>query len=216
MTDEDLRDAYGELLRQPPDAGDEVSPEELRQLVDGRGPEAVRLAILDRVMRSDSARREFELLRATAAAAGGRPRVAFPPWLGVAAAAVVLVGAGLAGWLLQRAEAPVFRTPAGGAQVELAAPAEGATAPFPQVFAWSPVPGASRYRVEVLDAQRAEAWSAETPDTTASAGARIPAGDYLWRVEALMRDGTLRHSAVRRLRVPAATAPSPPGPAAVP
>ena len=205
MNDDELRRGYQAGMRDTP-ADDPVTEEELLALVERRGDEATRLAILDRVMASETGRREFELLRAAAAAARGvRPApAAARRWVIplLAAAALALVAVTLT--LTRRDPEPRFRG-GNGEAVALSAPWDGAEVPGSAGtrFAWRPVPRATRYRVEVLDPDRTVMFTAETADTEAVTDRALPAGAYLWRVEALLRDGSLRQSPVRRLTVPA-------------
>ena len=202
MNDDELRRGYRAGMRDAP-ADDPITEEELLALVERRGDEATRLAILDRVMASETGRREFELLRAAAGAARGMRPAPARRWMIplLAAAALALVAVTLT--LTRRDPGPQFRG-GNGEAVALAEPWDGAEVPGAAGtrFAWRPVPRATRYRVEVLDSERNVMFSAETADTEAVTDRALPAGAYLWRVEALIRDGSLRQSPVRRLTVP--------------
>ena len=78
----------------------------------------------------------------------------------------------------------------------------------PCEFAWKPVPGAARYRVEVFTAEGRVAWSAEVDGGSATWPARDAApGAYQWRVEALDRDGVIAHSTIAPVVVPAGPRP---------
>src|SRR5262245_8432997 len=79
MNDERLREAYAELLAQRAalpavthGADALVSLEQMRDVLERRGPEATRLALLDRIMSDARTAGEFEVLRA-AFEAGGTP-----------------------------------------------------------------------------------------------------------------------------------------------
>lgn len=207
MNDDELRRSYQAGMRDVPGPEAPVTEEELLMLVERRGDEATRLAILDRVMASETTRREFELLRSAAAAAKAvrpapaRPR---PRWVVplLAAAAVALVAVALT--LARREPEPQFRGPTNGEMVALVAPWDGAEVEGSAGlrFAWHPVRGTRQYRVEVLDTSQNIVFEAEVADTEAVTERAFPAGDYLWRVEARLRDGSLRHSPVRRFTVP--------------
>lgn len=207
MNDDELRRTYQAGMRDAPGPGPEapVTEDELLMLVERRGDEATRLAILDRVMASETTRREFELLRSAASAAKAvRPAPARSRWIVplLAAAAVALVAVALT--VTRREHEPQFRGPTNGEMVALVAPWDGAEVGGSAGlrFAWHPVRGARQYRIEVLDPSQAVVFEAEVADTEAVTETALPAGDYLWRVEARLRDGSLRHSPVRRLRVP--------------
>lgn len=204
MNDDELRRAWQAAMKDAPATADPVTEEELLALVERRGGEATRLAILDRVMASETARREFELLRAAASAGRAvkpapRPRRWIVPVL--AAAAVALVAVTLT--ITRRPPPPQFRGP-GGEAVSLLAPWDGAEVPGAAGtrFEWRAVPGVERYRIEVLDSDQAVVFEAEPADTEAVTDRALPPGSYLWRVEARLRDGTRRFSPVRRLTVP--------------
>ena len=206
MNDDELRRSYQAGMRDEPAPEAPVTEEELLMLVERRGDEATRLAILDRVMASETTRREFELLRSAASAAKSvRPAPARPRWIVplLAAAAVALVAVALT--FTRRDSEPQFRGPTNGEMVALIAPWDGAEVGGSAGlrFAWHPVRGTRLYRVEVLDPSQNLVFEAEVADTEAVTGRALPAGDYLWRVEARLRDGSLRHSPVRRLRISA-------------
>ena len=206
MNDDELRRSYQAGMREVPASEAPVTEEELLMLVERRGDEATRLAILDRVMASETTRREFELLRTAASAAKAvrpAPAPARPRWVVplLAAAAVALVAVALT--LARREPEPQFRGPTNGEMVALTAPWDGAEVGGSAGlrFAWHPVRGTRRYRVEVVDPAQNVVFETEVADSEAVTEQALPAGDYLWRVEAQLRDGSLRHSPVRRLRV---------------
>ena len=72
----------------------------------------------------------------------------------------------------------------------------------PVAFAWRPVEGASRYRLEVLTASGDLAVEAETHDTaiTSAAAGRLAPGSYRWWVIA-MTPAPGPRSELRRLRL---------------
>lgn len=97
VNDAALRDAYARLLaaRASAPADTEVSLEAIVALIERRGGEAERLALLDRVMASPALRAEFDELRA----ATRRGRRAVLSWRGPAAlAASLILVAGIATW----------------------------------------------------------------------------------------------------------------------
>ena len=79
MNDERLRAIYERILAESHGTGEDVTPEQLLALAEGRGNDADRLRTLDVVMRSEHSRRDFELLRTAAAAM--HPRAAARGWL---------------------------------------------------------------------------------------------------------------------------------------
>jgi hypothetical protein len=72
------------------------------------------------------------------------------------------------------------------------------------LFAWHPIPGAARYRLEVLTSGGEVALEAETADTaiTLQNAAGLAPGDYKWWVGASSA-GTAVRSALRPLRLTA-------------
>ena len=188
--------------------GECPSPEALQALARREGSEETRLDMLDHAMRCGSCRAELDLLRSieqagaeTGAASvrrGGR-RAWFVP---AALAATVLLAVGLGREALGPGGDPVRSGEEAG--VAVLAPAPEATAGQPLAFAWRPVEGAVRYRVEVLGGDGEVAIEAETRDTavTIEGVARLPAGSYRWWVVALTpRPGP--RSALRPLRLSA-------------
>lgn len=174
------------------------SPEMLRALVAREGGESARLATLDHVMSCRECQREFELLRAMAAAAPVERRWRVPVPLALAASLLIAAAAGVVGVrTLTRPGDDVMR---GGAEgVSLIAPSAGA----PRLLRWRAVPSAISYRVEVLTYSGTVVSGATTTDTVAaipdsvslSSGAR-----YLWWVRARRADGTELRSPMLPLR----------------
>lgn len=195
MTEDRLRESYQASLRaRPGDGAASVVPvEQLEALAAGRLPEAEALPLLDRVMSDEALQREFELLRAVHAAATPATRAAWwrTPALVASSAAVIALCV-----LLFRSpsgpERPVVR--GGAAGITPAAPDGDAAVSLPAELAWHPVPGALRYRVEVLTAEGVPAFSGETRDTSLSldAGAVAAGATYRWWVEAVTPGGSLR------------------------
>jgi hypothetical protein len=147
-------------------------------------------------------RRELDLLRAIDKAG---ERVA-PSLLGkeywrrlaplaLAASVLMAVGIGLG----------IRRTPdvprGGSDALVLLAPRTEVDPARPVTFVWKPVPGAQRYRLEILDGHEAVAFSAETADTTLMLpGSRLqPNTEYRWWVRDLTPGAQLA-SPLRRLR----------------
>ena len=165
------------------------SPEALQALARRDGEERDRLATLDHAMSCASCRAELDLLRsieeagvATGAEGRGRRRTWYVP---AALAATVLLAVGLGRFALAPRGDEAVRSGA-GAGVAVLAPATEAAAGDPLAFAWRPVPGADRYRVEVLSGDGDVAIEAETRDTalTIEGVGRLAPGDYRWWVVA--------------------------------
>jgi hypothetical protein len=221
MNDERLRTAYQDALRARAvrDRSPCVPPEAILALVRRSGPEAERLATLDHVMACAACRRELDVLRAVEragvdtgaepAASGNvvplsapRPRLAPArrPVVALALAASVLAAVGVARLLQRPDDAPdVLRGDAKG--VEATLPERGATVRPPVTFAWHPVPGASRYAVEVVAPGGRAAWTTETSATSATLSAALPPGEYRWWVRVVGGAADGRSSEPRPLRV---------------
>jgi hypothetical protein len=131
-----------------------------------------------------------------AGSAPGRRRWMIP----AALAATLLVAVALGRAALRPSDDTLRSGPAG--RVELVTPGAEVTAGAPVGFAWRPVAGASRYRLEVLNEAGDLAVEAETRDTTLTSGsaARLAPGSYRWWVIALSPAPGPR-SELRRLRV---------------
>ena len=202
VDDTRLRAAYARVMaeRDQRGAADDVPLDDILALVERAGPEAARLRTLDRVMASDRARREFELLRAAAESA---PRARAMPRFAAALAASLLVATVGGTWLATRDRPDVMR---GADALELVAPDESPAPSDTLRFVWRAVPGAVRYDLEILDAAGAVAHSARAADTAyAVAAASLPRGaDLQWMVRAERGDGTEVLSPARRLRTPTA------------
>jgi hypothetical protein len=184
--------------------GEHATPEAIAALVRREGAEEARLATLDHVMSCAECRRDFDLLSAVeragletgTAVRGGARR----SWLMPAAlAASLLIAIGL-GRTLTRPADDTLRG-GGGSAIVLLQPAAEAVAGDSLIFAWRPVPGASRYELELLDAGGSVAASAQTADTTASPAAvrALPPGVYRWWVRAASSDGQPLRSPLRAL-----------------
>jgi hypothetical protein len=208
MSDERLRQLYTAALagRPSPAAGSHPSPETIAALVRREGPEEARLATLDHVMSCAECRREFDLLRtverAGAESGAGLRAGARRTWFVPAAlAASVLLAIGIGRQAL-RSPGDTTRGGDGGA-ITLVQPGSEAPAGQPVVFAWHPVPGASRYQLELLDAGGGVAASASTADTSAAleSARSLPAGEYRWWVRATTSDARSLRSALRPLHL---------------
>lgn len=208
MSDERLRELYATAqTARPAGAGEHASPEAIDALVRREGPEEARLGTLDHVMSCAECRRDFDLLRAVERAGVESGAVAERVgkrrgWLMPAAlAASVLLAVGVGRTVLRSGGDETTR--GSGDAVELMHPGREARAGDPLTFAWHPVPDASRYELELLDAGGGVAASVATTDTTATPAAAqaLPAGDYTWWVRATTSDARAIRSALRPLRL---------------
>jgi hypothetical protein len=210
VNEERLREVYaGVMASRGAMAGRTVacpSPEAVLALVRREGSESSRLATLDHVMSCAECRSEFDLLRSielAGAAAGAAARPGRRSWLVPAAlAASVLLAVVIGRLALPTApESEVVRSGADGG-VTLVAPPPESPAGSPILFAWHPIPGAARYRLEVLTSDGEVALEAEIADTaiTLQGAAGLAPGDYKWWVGASSA-GTDARSALRPLRL---------------
>ena len=143
--------------------------------------------------------------------AGGAPRsapaVSARPWwrgaaLPTAIAAALVLGVGLG---------QSFRNRPADVEVTRGAEDAGALAPTATVveggaprLAWRSLPGATRYAVEVVDAEGTAVYEAATTDTTLTLPGSVTLRadrEYSWIVRATDDAGAERGSAVRRLTV---------------
>lgn len=200
MTDEELRAAYASAIESPrsPDRDRCPTPDALIALVRRQGAEAARLKTLDHTMSCPACLREFELLRAIdagerreAGANRAPARWQRPVVLALAASLLLAVGLGPGrDWLGDR----TGETMRGDAdEIGVHRPAAGAEVSRDSLdFAWRPVPGATRYTVELLSPDGAVRLSGTTTDTTIALrperGAIEPGG-YRWWVRADLPGG---------------------------
>lgn len=182
------------------------APEAVLALVRREGSEEVRLDTLDHVMSCAECRSEFDLLRSIELAgveAGVAARPERRSWVVPAAlAASTLLAVALGRYLLPTVpESEVVRS-GSDSEVTLLAPSGDTPAGSPIAFVWRSVPGASRYRMEVLTQGGEVALEAETADTaiTAQTAAGLAPGDYQWWVAATSAGTTVR-SPLRPLRL---------------
>lgn len=206
VNDEQVRAIYGSVMtsRAPGRHSACPQPEALLALVRREGSEESRLAILDHVMSCADCRSEFDLLRSIELA-GAEGRAAAGPgrrWMApLALAASVLLAVVVGRYMLPRApERDVVRSGAEGGVTLLAPPAE-ATTGSPLLFAWHPIAGAGRYRLEVMNAAGEVVLEAETADTAIvlQSAADLAPGEYQWWVGATSPADT--RSLLRPLRL---------------
>lgn len=199
MRDERLRDAYRGLIREPGPGRDGCpSAEALDALVLRQGPEPERLATMEHISSCAACQRELNLLRALEHTAPRAMPIARP--LALAATVVLAIAAGLT-WQATRPSTDPLRgdTPL----VQLVAPAEGRVAPEvgSVEFVWRAVEGATRYIVELMDAEDRVTVRREVTDTTLTLEREaLTEGSALqWRVRAHLPGGGESASPWRRL-----------------
>ena len=207
LNDEQLRLAYRASLeaRAHDVRRAHPEPEALVAVAERSGSEAVRLEVLDHVMSCAACRQEFDLIRASLAAAGmPRQRTWYrSPAVGLMAIAATLLL--VAGVRLFLASGDIETGPRlrGGAAVStypvrwLPAGAAG--------LAWHPVTDASSYRLEVIDEAGAAVVDSTMRDTTFvlfDSTARNRRG-LTWTVTATLGDGSTVSSLPIRLVPPA-------------
>jgi hypothetical protein len=204
VTEAQVKQIYGASTARR--RGDCPPPEALQALARREGEEQPRLATLDHAMSCASCRAELDLLRSieqAGAAVGAGRHTPRRTWVVPAAlAATVLLAVGLGRFALAPNAEPVRSGE--GAGVAVLAPAAEAAAGDPLAFAWRPVAGAERYRIEVLTGDGDVAIEAETRDTavTIDGVRRLQPGEYRWWVVAYTpRPGP--RSALRPLRLSA-------------
>lgn len=207
MDDELLRRAYADgVLRSGRSRSTCVDPSQLVALVEGAAAEDERIATLRHVGSCAHCRREFDLIRTAADAATGH---AGSQWRGRAllvAASLVFIAFGFVLW-------QVFSEPGGNAlrdgprsDVQLLAPRGDVPANVPVTLVWSAVLGAVRYEVEILQPDGTTVLAETTGDTVLAVPDLIglsPAGEYLWWVTVVLRDGSRARSTVAPLTISA-------------
>lgn len=205
MKDDELRAAYARALaaRTPASRSGCPTPDALAALVRREGPEAVRIDTLDHTMTCAACSEEFELLRAIDAGerrASGPKAYALrwqrPLALAIAASLVLAVGLGPGrDWLTGR-DVDTMRS--GDTGIIALFPEAGATIASDSIqFVWRRVAGATRYHVDLLNAEGEVRLGATTADT--SIALAIPAdlapGGYRWWVRAELPGGEQRSGA---------------------
>jgi hypothetical protein len=208
VNDEQMREIYGGVMTARARRGPSAcpTPEAILALVRREGSEESRLATLDHVMSCADCRSEFDLLRSielAGAEAGGAARPG-RRWLApVALAASVLLAVVIGRYALPGTPEPDVVRSGEKERLTLLAPPTQATTGAPLLFAWHPIPGASRYRLEVMDTAGEVVLEAETADTAIllRGAADLGPGDYQWWVGATAPEEA--RSALRPLRLDA-------------
>jgi hypothetical protein len=209
VSDQRLRELYSAAVASRPGTATHPSPEAIAALARREGPEDARLATLDHVMECAGCRRDFDLLRTMERAgvesgAAGRGAARRGWFMPAALAASVLLAVGIGRQMLRSGDDTTRGSGASGA-VWLVQPGPQLAAGQPVAFAWRPVPGASRYDLELLDARGSVAAAAATTDTSAAPEAvrSLPPGEYRWWVRATTSDARTLRSPLRSLRLTA-------------
>ncbi|MCU0225595.1 MAG: hypothetical protein MUF27_16335 [Acidobacteria bacterium] len=201
LNDDDLRAAYrGAAVS----AGVECpSSEDLAALAAGAIDAAAREPLLVHVARCCRCADDLRLILPARPAPGRRPA-----WLPLAAAAALAVALPLGTWWVSRPASPgvVYRQPAPASPLApVAELPDGAELPRRAfVLRWKPVAGATRYDVIVADAALAplhEVRDASANEVTVPAESLPERGVVLWRIEAIMPDGSRRASPLYRAAV---------------
>jgi hypothetical protein len=210
VSDERLRELYAAALAGRSGAGVHPSPEAIAALARREGPEEARLATLDHVMECAECRRDFDLLRTVERAGvesgvAGRAAARRSWFMPAALAASVLLAVGLGRQVLRSTGDDTTRGTGDSGAVVLVQPGLERAAGEPVTFVWRPVPGASRYDLELLDAHGSVAAAAATSDTSAAPEAArvLPPGEYRWWVRATTSDARTLRSPLRPLRLTA-------------
>jgi len=191
VTEERMREIYGGLMTTRARRGPSScpTPEALLALVRRDGAEENRLATLDHVMSCTDCRAEFDLLRSielAGAEAGGAARHR-RRWLApTALAASLLLALAIGRYALPGAPRGDVVRSGEDQRVSLLAPPTRSASGAPLLFAWHPFPGASRYRLEVMDTAGDVVLEAETADTAIllQGAADLKPGSYQWWVGA--------------------------------
>jgi hypothetical protein len=190
--------------------GAHASPEEILAVVQREGSEEERLATLEHVMACAACHRDYEWLSAVdqagAEAEGTTARATRPWWRGapLALAASIAVAVGAAVVLSNSLRSGPERERGAGGDIVLIAPEATAGAGGPLTFTWRPVPGVSRYVLEVQRANGSIAFADTTTDTSATLAdpsRLLPDSAYRWWVREATEGTEPRSSAFRDLRL---------------
>lgn len=208
MNDQQLRAIYSGSMtsRQGSRQSACPDPDAILALVRREGSEETRLATLDHVMSCADCRSEFDLVRSIELAGAEAGAIARPGrrWMApLALAASVLLAVVIGRYALPGApERDVVRSGEKDRLTLLAPPTE-ATTGSPILFAWHPIEGAGRYRLEVMNAGGEVVLEAETADTAIvlQSAVDLEPGEYQWWVGATAPADA--RSALRPLRLKA-------------
>lgn len=193
------------------DRSDCVSVDGILAIIQREGSEDERLAALDHVMACPDCHREYEWLMAVdEAATTAQPRardIARARWwqrgAPLALAAMVLLAVGVLLIPKSKRQGP---EPERGNESDIVpiAPVTNAQVRLPFTLAWHPVPGATRYVLEIQTGEGTIALADTTSDTTVTLadGSRLSAGaTYRWWVREVTDGAAPRSSPFSSLRL---------------
>ena len=198
-----MREIYERVLADRAARGvtNDVPVEDILAVVERRGSEEHRAAILNRLLATPDGRRELDLVRAAVRASRPPRSVRFRIPLAIAATlAIALLGRAI---LRDEPDDDTLRSGATPAAISLLAPQEDMVLSDSTRFTWTRVPTATSYQPELIDDSGIVVWTQTTPDTTLSLPAGItltPGRTYRWRVLARTEAGEVS-STSRPLRI---------------
>jgi len=166
MNDDRLQEIYGRAITRRAAQSEpcDIPPEAMLDLLEGRLPEVQRRRLLEEIQRRPACQEEFALLGAVVRASREVQAPRRPRWLvPVAAAAVLLVAAGVLGRGWWSPAEPVLRS--GSTTIAVVGPSGATDTAAPQMLVWHPLPGSWRYEVDVVDGTGAARYRGETADT---------------------------------------------------
>lgn len=205
MKEGDLEAYYRRLMahRARDDRETCVAPEDLLRLAQRSGGESERVRLFNHVMACEACRREYEMLLAAVELKPARRKLNTGA-LAAAAAVALIMGAGLI-WQSVNIEpdGDVLRGPEEA--LTLVAPPPGRVASRDPTFTWRATEGASEYHFELLDPAGSPVFAVATEDTLLALPDSVDLRSdwaYSWWIRAVLTDGTVRTSSMRRLQVP--------------
>lgn len=198
-----MRDIYERVLadREARGVASDVPVEDILAVVERRGPEEQRSAILNRLLTTAEGRRELDMVRAAVRSSQATRPARFRIPLAIAATlAVALLGRAI---LQNEPEDAVRGNEGTSVSISLLSPPEEVAQSDSRRFVWTRVPTATSYQPEVLDDSGLVVWTQNTTDTTIVLPGSIiltPGTTYRWRVVARTETGDVL-SASRVLRI---------------
>ena len=196
-----MRDIYERVLadREARGVASDVPVEDILAVVERKGSEQHRTAVLNRLLATAEGRRELDLVRAAVRASQPARAHRFRIPLAIAATLVLAV----LGRFAFRNNPPTDVLRGDPTALVLWAPPANVTTTDSLRFAWSPVLDARQYQVEVLDDSGLITWTQTIPDTSIALPGNVslaPGRTYRWRVVAKRESGEIA-SASRTLRI---------------
>jgi hypothetical protein len=187
-----------------------VTPEAILAVVQREGPEPERLATLEHVMACAVCHREYEWLMAVdqagleAEGVAGKGRRTWWSGAPLALAASIVAAVGAAVVLSGVLRTGTERVRGSNSDIVLVGPGARASAGAPLAFTWQPLPGVSRYVLEVQRADGSVAYADTTADTVvtlAEPSRLLPDSAYRWWVREVTDGAEPRSSALRDVRL---------------